>query len=225
MLFLWIYVKKLVLKENSEKKLFSIFLLLKILFIICERERAQVRERRREREKQAPCRGSIPGPWDDDPNQRQSLNLLSHPDALKKIIFKNRFYLQKQNVYRAVFWRTGSLSTVWSRCIKGNKHPNTRLPVWKKNSCFLKWLSHFQGSSPICRCQYCKVNISFVCWEVGHFGKRTKTYWFRGLVLHRGSCFVHFILSHNVKVFVFVCCLHVSFSFRVMICWVIMKAG
>ena len=44
-------------------------------------------EGEREREKntpnwaESPIRGSISGPWDYDPSQRQMLNQLSHPDA------------------------------------------------------------------------------------------------------------------------------------------------
>ena len=64
---------------------FSDFFKKRMLFIyLIERARtSKGSSREREMEKQAPCwagsprRGSIPGPWDHDPSQRQSPNWLS----------------------------------------------------------------------------------------------------------------------------------------------------
>lgn len=53
------------------------------------------------------------------------------------------FTLQIRNVDERVFWKTGSLNTVWSRCAKGSTHPNTRSPRWKKNSCFFQMIILF----------------------------------------------------------------------------------
>lgn len=138
--------------------------------------------------------------------------LVSRENSEKRL-FSKTIFTGKSKTFTRESSEILSPWAVWSRCAKGHRHPNARLPKFKKNSCFLKRLSYFQGSSPICWCQYCKVRINFVCWEVGHFGERTKVYWFRGLVLDRGSSSVCFILAHNAKVFVFVC-LYASISLR-----------
>ena len=72
---------------EKEKPTFTFFF--KILFIcLTERVREHKQgEQQREREKQAPhwakspMRDSIPGPWNHDLSQRQTLNSLCHPGA------------------------------------------------------------------------------------------------------------------------------------------------
>lgn len=140
----------------------------------------------------------------------------------KKHFKKSTFTCKSKTcIKKSSFWKTVFLSRVGSRFVKGPQHPNIRLWRWKKHSWFLKWLPYFQGPSPIWRCQRCRVRVNVVGWQAGQFGERTKVYRFGWVGLDRGSYCVCFTLSHNAKVFVFVCLWLPFHSDWAMICWVI----